>query len=63
MCVDDKTENGIRLSKEILKHNCDLNYQNKNGYTPLALCVLYDNQQVAKMLVDNGADMFLNQPE
>ena len=59
MIVDDKSENGVRLSKEILRNNCNLNYKNKNGYTPLALCVIYDNQWVAKILVDRGAAMFL----
>jgi len=59
MTVDDTSDNGVKLAKEILKHNCDQNDQNANGYTALALCVIYDNMDVAKMLVDNGADMYL----
>lgn len=63
MSIDDTSENGVKLAKEILKHNCNQNEQNANGYTPLALCVIYDNMEVAKMLVDNKADMYLLYPK
>ena len=58
--ANDLSAQSIKLCYEILKHNCNLEDQNINGYTALGLCVIYKNIEVAKMLINKGAEMFIS---
>jgi len=50
-------ENSIESVKELVKHGkLDLNMQSKNGNTALHKATKYNNMDIAKLLLDKGAD-------
>lgn len=48
------------LTKFFIKKNININEFNDEGLTPLYLAIIIFNYEIAKMLIENGADFFLH---
>lgn len=50
-------ENCIEVTKRLIKRNFDINSKDSNGYSCLMKALLYGHEDIAKVLIESGADL------
>jgi ankyrin repeat protein len=56
--ASDCTKEAISVAKIIMHYRGDLDITNDLGYSALALCIIHNNIELAKILVQHKARMF-----
>lgn len=59
MCSLVQTKGAEDIIQSLLRQKIGTKGKNADGYTPLALAAKINNEKVAKMLVDNGAEIII----
>lgn len=57
--VAGKKVNDVNLAKILIKYDADVNAKDAQGNTPLYHAILNKNSAMIKLLLDNGADMYI----
>ena len=55
---NDLSPPAIKVAKLLIKQGANINQITKYGQTPLTLCVINENMELARKLVKKGASMF-----
>lgn len=53
------SRNSIEFAKELIAAGENVNFQDRNGITPLIIAVVRNNKEMVRLLIDSGADVNL----
>jgi len=48
-------EKDFKMARKLINRGADINYINKNGYTPLQFCVQTKNEEAVRFLLEKKA--------
>lgn len=49
--------NNVRLARRLLDFGANINEEDQEGDTPLVTAIIYSNNEVAELLIEEGADI------
>ena len=58
MIAYDDTPEAFKIAKELISYGANINIKTDIGYSPLFICVVNNNKDLAELLIDHDAEVF-----